>query len=317
LHLLEVGFTSHLENVSSEIAKQIAATQSEAARHALAYGSFEETLLESFELIPNIQKVVRCSYDENGIPVTMVASDIYTNTTNNVFQSYLNIRDRDLKLLVQKDADAFKSEITSLSLETASRNFIKQTFERAYNEFSIFVKIFNIEPHWSTVPESAFAFLKSQHKSLVNSANLTPLATLLQLSLQSASLQTICNIVGWLTHEYLIIEYDDEETPFRALCREMSARMLTEHLWTFTDNAFEAEITKSITKAAVGTEELKIGPVVNGVASSNAFPTVKRALELLAMFDQAMPKERSVSFLLTTFKFNSDINKRFRCAAKG
>ncbi|KAK4031293.1 hypothetical protein C8A01DRAFT_42238, partial [Parachaetomium inaequale] len=60
----------------------------------------------------------------------------------------------------------------------------------------------------------------------------------------------------------------------------------------FTDAFFEAEIAKSISRAIVPPEALKIGPVTDSDITSNAFPPVKRALELLVMFNQSMPKER-------------------------
>lgn len=290
-----MGFNNRLEKDSSEIAKQIAATQSESARHALAYGRFEETLLDSYSLIPNIQRVVRSVYDQLGNPVRGVASDIYVNTANNMFHSYMSIRDRDLKPVIQHDVDQLKSESKSLSLETASRNFVKQCFERAYHEAKLFAKIFGVELQWSMDGASAFAILKGQQRSLVNPANLMPLATNLQAILQPAELKTVCALVGWLAHEYLLLDYDDDESPFVRHCRELSARLLTEHLWPFTDAAFETELTKTISKTVINNAELKIGPVVGGVASSNAYPPVKKALQLLALFDQSMPKERSVS----------------------
>ena len=54
--------------MSSEIGKQIAATQSESARHALAYGRFEEMILDAYELVPNVQKVISKAFDLHGLP---------------------------------------------------------------------------------------------------------------------------------------------------------------------------------------------------------------------------------------------------------
>ncbi|KAK4653700.1 Golgi transport complex subunit 3 [Podospora pseudocomata] len=292
LHLLEVGFTNRLNRVSAEISKQILATRSESARHALAYGRFEETLLESYSLIPNIQTVIRNVYDQNGHPQTALNWDIYANTANNIFHAYWAVRERDLKPLIQSDLDAFRSEAKE-SVETAARNFVKQCYERSYNEASLFRKIFAIETQYSTDPKSAFTALKSSHAgSLVTGTNVAPVATNLQSVLHNSDLRTVCNITGWVTNEYLLLDFDEDETPFVAHCRELTARLLTEHLWTFTDALFEAEISKSITKAAVAPDSLKIGPVTNNDSSSNAFPPIKRAIELLVMFDQSMPKER-------------------------
>ncbi|KAK1498300.1 Sec34-like family protein [Colletotrichum tamarilloi] len=302
LHLLEVGFTNRLESISSEIASQIVGTKSEATRHALAYGRFEEMILDSYSLIPNIHKVINSVYDEYGLPITGVAKDIYSNTTSNLFSSYLAVRDRDLKPIVQHDQGEFKKEIKDLSVETASRNYIKQSFERAFNEANLFAKIFGLDLQWSSDPESAYGVLKSNQRSLVNPANLVQLAANLNAALQTADLDTICSVVGWLTNEYLVLDYDEEESPFARQCRELSARLLTEHLWVFTDNTFEAEITKTIAKATVKDESLTIGPVVGGVSSSNAFPPVKQALKLLAKYDQAMPKERSQKNSQVIFK---------------
>ncbi|KAF6825528.1 golgi complex component [Colletotrichum plurivorum] len=302
LHLLEVGFTNRLDNISSEIASQIAGTKSEATRHAIAYGRFEETILDSYSLIPNIHKVVDSVYDQYGLPIDGVAKAIYSNTTSNLFQVYLGVRDRDLKPVVQHDLDEFRKEIKELSVETASRNYIKQTFERAFNESNLFAKIFGLRLQWSSDHESAYAVLKANSRSLVNPTNLVPLAANLQSALQTADLDTICSVVGWLTNEYLVLDYDEEESPFARQCRELSARLLTEHLWVFTDSFFEAEVTKTITKAVVKDDTLVIPPVVDGVSSSNAFPIVKQALKLLSMYDQAMPKERSQKNSQVVFK---------------
>ncbi|KAL2171785.1 hypothetical protein VTG60DRAFT_1783 [Thermothelomyces hinnuleus] len=290
LHLLEVGFVNHLNKVSTEISRQVGATQSESARHALAYGRFEEMVLESYSLIPNVQAVVRKAYDQDGQPSSTPNADIYANTANNLFHSYWAARERDFKPIIQHDLDVFRAEAND-SIETASRNFVKQSFERSDSEATLFRNIFSIDPHYSTDAQSAFAVLKSQ-RTVLTGANVAPIAASLQAVLQGSDLQTICNLVGWITSEYLLPEYDEDETPFVGRCRELAARLLAEHLWAFTDAAFEAEIAKSITRAVVPPEALKIGPVTNGDIASNAFPPVKRALELLVLFDQSMPKER-------------------------
>ena len=294
LHLLEVGFISRLDSVSAEISRQVAATQSESARHALAYGRYEEMLTESYSLIPNVQRVIRSAYNQNGFPVAGPNFEVYANTANNLFHGYLTARDRDLKPITQQELQGFKTEAKGAAIETFSRNFVKQCFERSYNENSLFRKIFSIEPQYSTDPKSAFVILKSQHRALVTGVNIAPIATNLQLVLQGSDLQVICNMVGWLTNEYALLEYDEDETPFTTHCRDLTGRLLTEHLWVFTDAFFEVEIAKSITRAVVAPDALKIGPPANGDASSNAFPPVRRAVELLGMFDQAMPKERCV-----------------------
>jgi conserved oligomeric Golgi complex subunit 3 len=296
LHLLEVGLEARLEKVSSDISRQIAATQSESARHALAYGRFEEMMLEdTYFLIPNVQKVVHQAYDPAGNALSGTNSEIYSNTANNIFQAYIAARDRDLRPIIQHDLETFKKESKDASIETASRNFVKQSFERSYNEAMLFAKIFAVEPHYSTDPTSAFVTLKSHQRVMVNATNVVPIANSLQSALQSAELQTICNILGWITNEYLVSDYEEEESAFSRHCQELAARLLAEHLWLFTDAAFEAEIGKSISKVTVLPDALKIGPVTDGVASSNAYPPVKRALELLVMFDQSMPKERCVN----------------------
>ncbi|KAB5526376.1 Sec34-like family protein [Coniochaeta sp. 2T2.1] len=293
LHLLEVGFESRLDKVSAEISPKIAATQSESARHALAYGRFDELISESYSLLPNVRKVVLNAYDQAGNARIGPNFDVYSNTVNSIFQAYLNARDRLLRPTIQHDFDTFKSESKS-NLEPAARNLIKQCFERAYLEESLFTKLFSVEPQYNTDPNSVYTVLKSTSRPAVNPVNIVPLATNLQSALQSVPLQTICNVVGWATNEYLLLEYDEEqETAFTRHCRELTARLLTEHLWAFTDKAFEAEIDRSVVRATVGPEALTIGPVTNGVASSNAFPPIRRALELLVMFDQCMPKERS------------------------
>ena len=290
-----MGFTNRLERVSAEISRQIVGTQSESARHALAYGRFEEILLESYALIPNVQRVVRSAYDQNGLATPGPNLEIYAMTANNVFHAYWAVRDRDLKPIVQQEQLAFKTEAVGTAIESSSRNFVKQCYERSYNEASLFRRVFSIEPQYSTDPKSAFTALKSQNRALVTGTNIAPIGSNLQAVLQGSDLQTICSVVGWLTNEYLLLEYDEDETPFTSHCRELTARLLNDHLWTFTDAFFEAEIAKVISRVAVPAEDLKIGPAASGDASSNAFPPVKRAVELLGMFDQSMPKERCVS----------------------
>lgn len=293
---MEVGFTNRLDKVSAEISKQIAATQSESARHALAYGRFEEMLMDGYSLIPNLQRVVRSTYDENGHALPSPNFDTFANTATNLFHAYWAARDRDLKPITQHEQAAFKTEAVGPSTESGVRNFVKQCFERSHNESSLFRRIFAVESQFSSDPKSVFAALKSQYRGgLVSGTNIAPIATNMQSVLQGSDLRTICNVLGWLTNEYLLVDYDEDETPFASHCRELTARLLTEHLWTFADAFFEAEIAKSISRGVVPPEALKIGPPNNGEASSNAFPPVRRAVELLIMFDQAMPKERCVS----------------------
>ncbi|KAH6686820.1 Sec34-like family protein [Plectosphaerella plurivora] len=302
LHLLEVALQAKLDSISSEIGPQIAGTKSEATRHALAYGRFEELIGDSFSLLPNIQKVVLSVYDEYGQAVTGIARDIYANTTNNMLSTYLSIRDHDLKPMVQHDVDEFKKEVKESSAETACRNLIKQTFERAFSENNLLTKIFGLDLQWSSDAGSAYTALKVNQRSAANPVNLILLATYLQTTLQTTNLKTICSVVAWLMNEYLVLDYDEEESPFARQCRELSARLLTEHLWVFTDTAFEAEITKTISKTAIKDDALKIGPVVGGLSSSNAYQPVKQALELLVAYDQTMPKERSQKNSQVIFK---------------
>ncbi|KAI1121731.1 Sec34-like family protein [Nemania abortiva] len=293
LHLLEVGFSGHLEQTTSEISKQIIGTQSEAARHALAYGRSEQTLLEADGLIANVQRVIRTCYDQFGHPIPGEHFNTYSNTAVNLFSTYSDMRDRSLRPITQHDLEAFRKEAKGANTESACRNFIKQCYERSFNEAGLFSRVFSIEPQFNPDSQSAYAALKGQQKALVNTANLTPIATTLQPILQTTDLQTICNLLGWVTNEYLLLEYDEEETQYSIHCHDLTARLLTEHLWPFADGSFEAEVTKSLSKAPIPPESLKVLPVTNNMASSNAYPIVKRALELLALYDQAMPKERS------------------------
>lgn len=290
-----MGFSGHLEQISSEISKQIASTQSDSARHALAYGRFEQMVLEADGLIANVQRVIQSCYDQSGNPKPGQRFDYYSDTASNIFSTYTNIRDRDLRPITSHDLDIFKKEVKEASVETACRNFIKQCYERSFNEAELFTKILSIDPQFSMDTQSAYAALKSHQRALVTPVNVAPIATTIQSVLQTSEIHTMCNLLAWITNEYLLLEYDEEETRYSLHCHELTARLLTEHLWPLTDAAFEAEVTKSISKAPISTESLKIMPVVNGVASSNAYPVTKRALELLAMYDEAMPKERSVS----------------------
>ncbi|KJZ76785.1 hypothetical protein HIM_03662 [Hirsutella minnesotensis 3608] len=293
LHLLDHAFTTRLERVSSEISRQIATTKSESARHALTYGRFEEMLMDTYSLLPNIRKIIGCAYDPFGrVMQESPVLSIYTNSAANMFRTYLTIRDRDLKPITQHEAEEFQKEIKELSVETACRNFIKQSFEKMYNEESLFIKIFNIEPAWNSAADSAFQAIKMIYTTMVHPGNVAPLANSVQAALQGAELQAVCTVVGWLASEYSVPE-DEDESPISRRYREYAARLLVEHLWSFTDGMFSAEVTRSISKAPLQDDALKISPAVDGVALSNAYPLAKRAIELLAMFDQAMPKERS------------------------
>lgn len=301
-----MGFSGHLEQTSSEISKQILATQSEAARHALAYGRSEQMLLEADGLITNVQRVIRNCYDQFGHPILGENFDTYSNTAINLFSTYADMRDRSLRPITQHDLEVFRKEAKESNVETACRNFIKQSYERSFNEAGLFSKVFSIEPQFDTDSQSVYAALKTQQRALVNTANLAPVATILQPVLQSTDLQVTCNLLGWITNEYLLLEYDEEETQYSIHCHDLTARLLTEHLWPSADSSFETEVTKSISKAPIPPESLRAVPVASNTASSNAYPIAKRALELLAMYDQAMPKERSVS----NFPFRADSNGR-------
>jgi hypothetical protein len=306
LRLLEIGFSARLDKVSSELAKQIAGAKSEATQHALAYGRFQDSMLDSYSLIPNVKKTCRRVYDASGarLPAaTLQSPEPYANTVGNMFQTYLGVRDRDLRPVLQREVEFFKTQAKGANVETATRNYLKQGFERAASESDLFIRIFGVEPLWSQDPESAYAATKTPNLALIHPGSVVPLATHVQAVLQGAELQNICSIVGSLSNEYLSSEYEDEdETPLVRQCRQFAVRLLAEHLWNFTDAAFEAEITKTITKGAASPEALKMVPVTNGVASSNAYPLVKKALELLTMFDQAMPKERTQKNSPVVFK---------------
>lgn len=253
-------------------------------------------ITDTYSLLPNIQKIVGHAYDQYGRALdSATETSVYASSATNMFRTYLTTRDRDLKPMTQRDLEEYQKGAKSLSVETASRNYVKQLFERMYNEDALFFKIFGIEAMWNTSSTSAFQALKGINTTMVHPGHIAPLGNSIQAVLQTAKLESVCSVVGWLANEYSIAEHDEEESHSTRKHREYAARLLVDHLWPFTDNAFEAEITKSISKAALQDGDLKIGPVVDGVASSNAYPLVTKAVELLAMFDQAMPKERSVS----------------------
>ena len=295
---MEHGYKTRLEQVSPDISQQIAASKSEGARHARAYGRFEEMMLDSYALIPNVHRVVRRAYEVYGKREESCKNfEIYANTANNIFHTHFITRDRDLKQLTQSDIEEFHKEVKSLSAETASRNFIKQCFERIYNEENIFLKLFDDGPLWNTSADSAFQALKTINTTIAHPGNLPPVASTLQTALQSASLQVTCNVVAWLTNEYLGAEVDELESPYFSKCKQYASQLIVHHLWPVVDNAFDAEVNKSISRAVVQDSALKIGPVVGGVASSNAYAPVKQAIKLLAMYEHCMPKERTVSLL--------------------
>ncbi|KAJ2896965.1 Conserved oligomeric Golgi complex subunit 3 [Zalerion maritima] len=292
LHLLETAFSSTLEKVSSDLAGQIASTTSDSARHALAYGRFSDLLLESSRsLIPNLHRTFRRVYHEYGAPSPLqnINRDMYLDTAQNLVNSLLSVRDRDLKPIVVHDLESLKAEATRTSPETATRNFLKQSFERAWNEFGLFKKIFGVEPHFNNDPEAAFQLLKSHQRQLVNIGNLGPMASQTQQVLQTAGLNGICVVVGWLTDEYLMIDPADEDedamSEFGVVCQELTARLLSENLWSFTDAAFEAEIAK-MARAPVVADATLLKP------QGNAYPMITKAVELLSLFDGCMPKER-------------------------
>ncbi|KAK7210457.1 hypothetical protein V2G26_017635 [Clonostachys chloroleuca] len=303
LHLLDHGFTSRLEKIMSEIGRQIAETQSESARHALAYGRFEEMVMDTYFLVPNVQRVIRHAYDQYGRKVdTSRDVSTYINSATNIFQTYLTARDRELKVMTQHDLEEYKTESKNLSIETASRNFIKQSFERVYNEETIFIKIFNVEPSWSNAVDSAFHAIKGINTTMIHPGHFAPLGSALLATLQPADLQTKCNIASWLASEYSVAEYEDDESPFLRRCREYAARVLIDVIWPFIETSFEAEITKSISKATIQDSTLNIGTSEENGITSHAHPLVKRATNLLAQFDQAMPKERSAKNSSVVFK---------------
>ncbi|KAI1264402.1 Sec34-like family protein [Xylariaceae sp. FL1019] len=294
LHLLEVGFSAHLDKVSAEISKQILETQSEAARHALAYGRSEEMLLEADGLINNVQRVIRSCYDQFGKSIQGPNFDTYSNTAVGLFSSYSDMRDRDLRPITQQDLDIFKKETKEVNVETACRNFIKQCYERSFSEAGLFSQVFSIDPQYTNDTQSAYEMLKKQNKALVNAANITPVANVLQSGLQGIQLFTLCNLLSSITNEYLLSEYDEEETTqYSVHCHDLTARLLTESLWPFADTEFDAEITKSIAKAPVAVESLNPSSDPDNGPLSNPYPIAKQALDLLAMYDQAIPKERS------------------------
>ncbi|CAK7565821.1 MAG: Golgi transport complex subunit 3 [Sporothrix epigloea] len=329
LHILEVGFTARLEKVSTELSKQIAATSSDAAQHALAYGRFEELLVESsYSLVPNVQQVVASAYTQPGAARTNHQSySIYANTANNILRTYLQWRDHSLRPIVQKELDAFREDTKDTrattagnsAVETASRRLIKQTFECSYQEALLFTKVFAVDPQYSANASSVFGTLRAYHSNLVNAVNVAPLSSLLQTALSATNdLAVVCNVLGWVTHEYLLLDYDEDDenednasevdngdgssSHFAAHSRQMAARLLAEHLWVYADALFEAEVAKTITKFSVTPEMLKITPIADGQTTSNAYPPVRRAIELLSMFDQAMPKERCQSNSSVVYK---------------
>ncbi|KAL5614981.1 hypothetical protein BROUX41_005048 [Berkeleyomyces rouxiae] len=295
LHLLETGLSNKLDKVALNLAPQLNNTNSESAQHALSYDRFAEMVLESYSLVPNIHEVICRVYDNTGIHKDdVIAGDIYEGSAKNMFYTYLSTRDRHMRALAHRDIEEYKAgQAKGTPIETASRTYIKQCFERAFNEVNLFAKIFHVLPRRSPDDDSAYSVLKSHQRFLVNPANMAPPGAAIQAGLQAAELRTICNIVGWLSNEYLLSDYDESDSPFSIFSREYAAALLSDHLWPFVERGFEAEVSRIITKAPLAPESLEIPKVVGPLPVSNAYPTVKVALALLDMFDQCMPKDRS------------------------
>ncbi|TVY78118.1 Conserved oligomeric Golgi complex subunit [Lachnellula suecica] len=309
LNLIQMAFTSALREVTDDVNKQLKAKeQTETAEYILLYGRYETIISE---LGSQLEKVLRTSEFAFNDSLPSKRTSPYVQQWHELYRQLVEIyiKSREpVGPLVLKNLRKFAASDPKLEIDFKSfaRRCVQYVFDICHNELSLVEKIFQDGPHWN---KSSELLEKLEQNRL---SHVTTLSTFLTPYLSNGDLSRICTLTGWLETVYLTPSDGDMEVDESKEIGKLTAHVLLDkHLWPLSDALFlkaAAEIEHykptpddlKVTNRPASPIEGKKVPMdaklqeskdAHSLASpgmSNAFPTVRTAVKLLVMYNDAV-----------------------------
>ena len=318
---MQISFTSALRDVSDEVSKQLRLKElSETAEYILLYGKYE-AVLEKLGL--EVQKLLTTSEFAFGRVGDISDRTPYINQYHELYkqlvESFLKSRE-PVGPVVLKNLRNFSTSDPKpdTDFKSFARRSVQYVFDICFNELKLIEKFFlggPLQARYSTTTIDAFG----DYTERLEKARLLHVAALhsfLTPYLSNGDLHRVCDLVNWLETMYMAIPEAEEEDDLPQIHRSTAQALLNDHLWPLSDALFikaatefehfkpSQEDLKIATIAASPLPDemnepsvgLNIDPKVLihdannplGLGVSNAYPTVKIAVELLIMYNDSM-----------------------------
>jgi len=317
LNLIQMAFSSALREVTDDVNKQLKAKeQTETAEYILLYGRYETIISE---LGPQLEKVLRtaefafnnASNSKNPSPYAQQWHELYRQLVEIYIKSREPVGPLVLKNLRKFAANDPKPDA---DFKSFARRCVQYVFDICHNELNLVEKIFQDGPHWN---KSSKLLERLEQNRL---SHVTTLSTFLTPYLSSGDLTRICNLTGWLETVYLTPTDGDIDGDQSKEVGKLTAHVLLDkHLWPLSDTLFlkaaaeiehykptsdDLKITSKpaspVEKKSALSSKTHESPETPSLASpgmSSAFPTVRTAVKLLVMYNDAV-YDRPVSHVL-------------------
>ncbi|TVY15469.1 Conserved oligomeric Golgi complex subunit 3 [Lachnellula arida] len=309
LNLIQMAFSSALREVTDNVNKQLKAKdQTETAEYILLYGRYETVISE---LGPQLEKILRtaeftfnnAANSKNPSPYIQQWHELYKQLVEIYVKSREPVGPLVLKNLRKFAANDPKPD---MDFKSFARRCVQYVFDICHNELNLVEKIFQDGPHWNKSSE----LLERLEQNRLS--HVTTLSTFLTPYLSNGDLTRICTLTSWLETIYLTPADGDLDGDQSKEVGKLTAHVLLDkHLWPLSDTLFlkaAAEIEhykptpddlKIASKSSSPVEDKKSAldskarddqdtPSLASPGMSSAFPTVRTAVKLLVMYNDAV-----------------------------
>ena len=325
-----MSFSSALREVTDNVNKQLKAKdQTETAEYILLYGRYETVISD---LGPQLERILRTaefafndvSNSNNSSPYIQQWHELYRQ----LVEIYIKSRE-PVGPLVLKNLRNFAANVPKpdTDFKSFARRCVQYVFDICHNELNLVEKVFQDGPHWN---KSSQLLERLEQNRL---SHVTTLSTFLTPYLSNGDLTHICTLTSWLETVYLTPADGDLDGDQSKEVRKLTAHVLLDkHLWPLSDTLF-LKAAAEIEHYKPTPDDLKITsepsspvedkrstldskahddqdtPSLASPGMSSAFPTVRTAVKLLIMYNDAV-YDRPVSH--DTFSTRPLPNKVFR-----
>ncbi|QSZ32000.1 hypothetical protein DSL72_001569 [Monilinia vaccinii-corymbosi] len=325
LNLIQVAFSNALREASDDASKQLKEKeQTETSQYILLYGKYESARENLGLPIERLLTTDQFAFGRRGD----IDRTSYIQQWHNLYQQLVEayIRSRDpVGPIVLKDLQKFapSSPLPDKEFELSARRCVQHVFDICQNELKLAAKFFQGGPLMVDYPSPPIPWnMPSIYLERLEESCLSHVKTLhgfLVPHLSNGDLHRVCDLVTWLGDTFISAEaYEDESRDGQRLAAQV---LLGVHLWPLADQLFITE-AKKLEHFKPSMEDLKIispnAPKLSNekviptsglrvvttlkspeestsaeTGASNAFPTVKKAVGLLVLYNESM-HERTV-----------------------
>lgn len=296
-----MAFSSALKGVTDDVNKQLKTKEvTETTEYILLYGRYETVISELGSPLETILKTSEFAFNDTKHQSPYIPQ--WQELWKQLADAYIKSRE-PVGPLVLKNLRKFTTSDPKpeADFKSFARRCVQYIFDICHNELNLQEKTFQDGPHWNKSPE----LLEKLEQNRLS--HVTTLSTLLTPYLSNGDLTRICTLTGWLEAVYLAPGDVDMDSDRSKEVGKLTAHVLLDkHLWPLSDSLFlkaaaEMEHYKptpddlklknrpaSPVDEKKPADENKDSPAFASPAMSSAFPTVRTAVKLLIMYNDAV-----------------------------